>query len=245
MTIQEGSWEKSDNLVSYFKPIEGVNIFRVVGDPVTTFTHWVKTNLSSRVQKYSCAGKNNCPICNAGVDLLIRNCFLIYDRASQSVKIYEAPNEVFKNIKAYAADEDYGDVTKYDFKLTRSGQGLLTQYQVTPKRKQEPLTDEEMVKVTEAKKTVDWKKLYPSRTCEELEQVVENFTDEFKLEVEKKQAEKAQRKLEKAGASQATPAKTVAATAKPKASTAEDDSDFFDKSAESDDFDLNNLNWED
>lgn len=243
MTVQEGSWEKSDNLVPYFKPIEGTNIFRVVSQPVTTFSHWVRTAPSGRNQKFGCIGKETCPLCAAGVNLLVRNCFLVYDRGSHSVKIYEAPNEVFKAIKANAQDEEYGDVTKYDFKLTRSGQGLLTTYQVIPKRKQEPLTEEELAKVEEAKKTVDWKKLYPQKSIGELEQVVENFDPTFIEEIKKNQAEKAKRKAEKAGGA-APQMQTVAASKPARAEVASEEKDFFENTA-SDDFDLNDLNWGD
>jgi hypothetical protein len=247
MAVQEGSWEKSDDLLQYFKPNEGANIFRVASNPVTTYSHWVRTAPSGKNQKLSCPGKDTCPVCKAGVDLLIRNCFLILDRSSNSVKLYEAPQEVFKTIKANAQDEEYGDVTTYDFKLIRTGVKFQTKYQVIPSPKPKPLTDEENQKVDEAKGKLDWNKMYPPKTLDELQSIVENFSPDFVEEVKEKQAEKARFKASKEGGT--APQRPVAETqtvaaSKPAAKpvAVQDESEFFDNEAEKD-IDLNSMDW--
>ena len=58
----------------------------------------------------------------------------VYDYEDKQVKILEITQKsILKAIQSYAKDEDYGDPTGYDIKVTGTGEGLERRYLVTPK----------------------------------------------------------------------------------------------------------------
>jgi hypothetical protein len=61
---------------------------------------------------------------------------------TNEVKGFKFGWTVQKQIKAMVDDEEYGDPTKYDLKITKTGEKLTTKYSVLP-MKERPLTDEE------------------------------------------------------------------------------------------------------
>ena len=81
----------------------------------------------------------------------------VLDRETGEVKLLEKGNGLFKEIKKYAMNPEYGDPRQYDITITRTGSGLNTEYTVTPARQNTPLTDEEIRLYEESK--VDLAKL--------------------------------------------------------------------------------------
>ncbi|QHB48431.1 phosphoesterase [Geobacillus phage GBK1] len=81
----------------------------------------------------------------------------VLDRATGEVKLLEKGNGLFKELKKYAVNPEYGDLRQYDVTITRKGSGLNTEYTVTPARQNTPLTDEEIRLYEESK--VDLAKL--------------------------------------------------------------------------------------
>jgi len=68
----------------------------------------------------------------------------VLDRSDGQVKLLEKGNGLFKEIKKYALNPEYGDPRQYDITITRKGSGLNTEYTVTPARQNTPLTPEEL-----------------------------------------------------------------------------------------------------
>lgn len=65
--------------------------------------------------------------------------------------ILQLPVTAYKKIAAFAADADYGDPQNYNIKITRTGTGLDTEYNVVPSPKQVPLNQVEGAEDAEAK----------------------------------------------------------------------------------------------
>src|SRR3990167_4285809 len=58
----------------------------------------------------------------------------VFDYEDKEIKILEITQKsILKAIKSYANDEDYGNPTGYDIKVTGTGEGLERRYLVTPK----------------------------------------------------------------------------------------------------------------
>lgn len=67
----------------------------------------------------------------------------VIDRTDGQVKVLDKGLAVFRELKKYAQDAEYGDLRNYDVTVERSGEGLTTEYSVIPARSNTPLTDEE------------------------------------------------------------------------------------------------------
>ena len=75
-----------------------------------------------------------------------RFAWVVIDRADGEVKAYKAGVMVYKDVKKYATDEDWGDPTGYDFTIERTEeQGRY--YAVTPSPAKKPITEEEKKQV--------------------------------------------------------------------------------------------------
>jgi hypothetical protein len=68
----------------------------------------------------------------------------VLDRATGEVKLLDKGNGVFKELKKFALNPEYGDLRNYDVTITRKGSGLNTEYTVTPARQNTPLTEAEL-----------------------------------------------------------------------------------------------------
>lgn len=73
--------------------------------------------------------------------------WLAYDVEAEQIKVLNLPMTAYKQIAALARDEDYGDPTQYNLKLSRTGTGPSTAYTVTPSpKKSDPMTLSETIK---------------------------------------------------------------------------------------------------
>lgn len=242
---QLNDWnDTSSGSIKFFKPKEGNNSLRIVSSKfATTYTHWVKTAGSAKLSKATCVGKDKCPVCKAGIDLIVRNVFFILDRADGEIKLYEAPKDVFQQLKAFATHPDYGDLSNYDVNVQRSGSGLLTKYQVVASRKNNALSDEELEKVESTVNFETLNKLYPPKTVEQLQDMVDNLDPDFIVETEEKR-----RKRAEASGKEYTPILKPArqTTPPPKAAKAthvQDEAEFFGNSPTAEVEDLDELQW--
>jgi dTDP-D-glucose 4,6-dehydratase len=66
------------------------------------------------------------------------------------VKVLEVGKSVIKQIKLLAQDVEYGNPSKYDIRITKSGNGKDTRYTVTPSPAKTELTEEEKTAVENA-----------------------------------------------------------------------------------------------
>jgi len=114
----------------YMKFLKGDNAFRILSSPVVGFENW----------------KNGKPIRFRMTDTLPPASdfdndkfkhfwgLLVWNYNDSSVNILQlTQSSIINEITALAKDEDWGDPTKYDIKVTRVGDGLSTEYSVSPK----------------------------------------------------------------------------------------------------------------
>jgi hypothetical protein len=141
----------------------GANQIRVVGRPYQVSIHW-ENALDGTKRKIVCLGKN-CPLCKKGKVPMQRFQVLAINRKTNKVEILEGGPKIFGEIKQYAVDPDYGDPTKYDFKIKKEGSGRETKYTVMAAPKKSDLTAEELTMIENSKSLSDINK---PKTIEEI-----------------------------------------------------------------------------
>jgi hypothetical protein len=71
-----------------------------------------------------------------------RYAWLIYNHDEHKAQILKQSGTFFSSLAAIAKDVDYGDPTGYDLKVTRTGTGTETKYQIVPTPKTIELTED-------------------------------------------------------------------------------------------------------
>lgn len=109
---------------------------RIASDPLvfsSTFTKSEKTQVSTRYG------------------------WVVWNFNEDTAQVMVLPPTVFKSIFDLSVDDDWGDPTKYDLKITRSGVALKTRYTVNPVVAKEPLTvdQENQIKGINLKKALE------------------------------------------------------------------------------------------
>lgn len=130
-TIEEISSESS-SLGRYLNPskLEGEKRLRFFGEGITGFSAWTTDKKPIRWEtKPDSLPANIAPDMGGKVGTKRFLAGLVYDYEAQDFKILEITqrtlmDQLFKFIK----DEDYGDPTGYDIKISKSGQGKDTEY---------------------------------------------------------------------------------------------------------------------
>lgn len=133
----------------YVKLQPGVNTMRLLGLPFETEVHWEETNDGSK-KRIVCSGMG-CPICKAGHVPQKKFQVLVIDRSDAKIKILEGGSSIFRQIKDYAMDPDYGDPTKYDVKIKKEGSGRETKYSIMASPNKGSITQEEAALLEGAK----------------------------------------------------------------------------------------------
>lgn len=95
---------------------------------VSIFEH--SEQLGGKLRHIPCLGKE-CPLCQAGLKPSLRSYALIIDREDDTVKVFKMSKTVAYQLKSLI--EEYGDITKRDFKVYRQGEKNNTSYQFFPK----------------------------------------------------------------------------------------------------------------
>lgn len=156
----------SGEATPYVKLQTGENRMRVVGLPYEVEVHWEDT-VDGQKKRIVCLGVG-CPICKAGHVPQKKFQVLVIDRTDNKLKILEGGNSIFRQIKDYAMDEDFGDPTKYDIKIKKEGSGRETKYTIMASPKKSELTQEETALLDGAKTLSEINK---PKTLEELTQL--------------------------------------------------------------------------
>lgn len=68
--------------------------------------------------------------------------WLVYNQDLKQPQILQQSARFFNSVAALAQDDEWGDPTGYDIKVTRQGTGLDTTYNVMPSANREPLSKE-------------------------------------------------------------------------------------------------------
>lgn len=150
----------------YIKLVPGINVMRVVGLPYETEIHWEET-IDGAKKRLVCSGVG-CPICKAGHVPQKKFQVLVIDRTDNKLKILEGGNSIFRQIKDYAMDPEYGDPSKYDIKIKKEGTGRETKYTIVASPKKTELTAEESALLKDAKTLSD---LNRPKTLDEIQQL--------------------------------------------------------------------------
>jgi len=125
--------EANKNSTSILKLKDGesteIRIIVPLKDLVSVYEHTEKIN--GKWFNVRCLGKENCPLCKAGKYASFKTYIPVYDFKDEKVKIFKASKTVGTTIVGLA--EEYGDLTKRNFKILRQGEGKQTIYQFFPR----------------------------------------------------------------------------------------------------------------
>lgn len=135
-------WDEADvsTQKDFMDLVEGSNVVRIFTKPYQAIVHWVKDS-SGVNRKIKCAIEN-CPLCKKGIKTQCRWYVGVINRTSGLPKILEISSQIFRGIKEYHDDADYGDVTQYDINIKRGPAKSNPLYHVMAK-KIKPLTEDE------------------------------------------------------------------------------------------------------
>jgi hypothetical protein len=106
-------------LIRFITPVEEI---------VSIFEH--SEQLAGGWKNIPCLGKE-CPLCEVGQKPSLRSYALIIDREDDTVKVFKMSKTVAQQLISLI--QEYGDITKRDFKVYRQGEKTNTSYQFFPK----------------------------------------------------------------------------------------------------------------
>lgn len=145
----EGTQTTGGDDTRRMKFIVGTNVIRIVEDNFEdAWVHYFKNDEGDK-RRAICLGKGKCPLCGKKKKATHRFYFNIIDRKEQKetgetkIKVMEVGKMIYDQVRDLALDEEYGDPTQYNLKITRTGEGLKTKYSVRASNKQFGLTKEE------------------------------------------------------------------------------------------------------
>jgi hypothetical protein len=131
----------------YTKFEQGENRVRILSKPLVGLLYWVDAN-GNPVAKGAKPQSGNKPvrkpyksIIPMGADVKEFQAFVVWNYTSQKIEIMELTQKgLMKTITNYARDEKWGDPRQYDFKISRKGSALDTEYtmMVDPKEPVDP-----------------------------------------------------------------------------------------------------------
>ena len=112
----------------YMKLQEGANKFRVLSEAITGYEVWTVDNKPVRFRDYP----KTMPA-NIRADTKVKHfwAFAVWNYAEEAVQILEITQTSIRDqMYDYYKLEEYGEPTKYDLNINRSGEGLETSYTV-------------------------------------------------------------------------------------------------------------------
>lgn len=137
----EVDWNDADvnegGKTQFMKLEQGTSKFRIMGNPVQFYTHWVETKDGKK-------SKINSPVSSpellqkledAGFKRKPRWVLKVLDRSDDEFKILEIGPQIYNGIKTYYNDPEWGKVTRYDIKVIRAKAGVQPLYTVAPSPK--------------------------------------------------------------------------------------------------------------
>jgi len=141
------------NVSNYMKLDTGANKFRVMGSAVVGMMYW-KTVDGQRKPQRKHMGE---PIPAQDIEVNPKSgepekikhfwAFAVWNYKAEKIQILEITQKTIMNqIKAYTENEDWGDPKNFDLTITKSGEGLETEYSViaSPHKKCDPKAVQEM-----------------------------------------------------------------------------------------------------
>lgn len=130
----------------YMKLEEGENKIRILSRPILGWEDWKDT----KPIRFKYKDRPEKPI---NPEKPIRHfwSFIVYNYANQEIQIlHVTQSSIKKAIEALCADSEWGSPHQYDLKITKSGEGMKTEYSINPSP-HKPITDEMRKKFKERK----------------------------------------------------------------------------------------------
>lgn len=130
------NYEQPQSGGHYMKFVKGDNKFRILSRPIVGWIDWK----DKKPYRFTMKNKPDKPMEKGPIKHFWA--FLVWNYIEQAVQILEiTQTSIQKNIGDLSKDEDWLAPFDYDIKVIRKGDGLETEYSVTPSPKR-PLTDE-------------------------------------------------------------------------------------------------------
>ena len=121
-----------NNAGSYFKPVKGSNNkVRILSDkPLHGFVQWTEDN---RPMRWSYGMNKPEAVYQEGTRPRKFLACAVWNYATESVQLWEiTQSSVINSLDDITRDADYGHPNRYDLKISRTGEGLETQYRLIP-----------------------------------------------------------------------------------------------------------------
>ena len=130
--VSEGSFAKLE---------KGENRFRILSDIVSGFEYW-KILPDGKKAPVRSKSPVDMDFSDIPPNEKVRNFWIFAVWKDERVQVLEITQKsIQKAISSFISDEDYGDTLNYDIVINRTGDGLDTEYTITPKPPRE-LSDE-------------------------------------------------------------------------------------------------------
>lgn len=141
----------------FMRLVKGSNQFRVMTQPVIGYEVWEESAEGRKPHRFHTFQEAvNSPY--AGDKIKHFWAFAVWNYSTKQIQVLQITQKsIMKAIEALHADEDWGDPLTYDLVVTRTGDGMDTEYTVQPKPKK-PVTNE-MTEALKASK-VDLESLF-------------------------------------------------------------------------------------
>lgn len=125
----------------FMKLTKGTNQFRVLTEPVIGYEVWEETTEGKKPHRFKDFKEAvNSPY--AGDKIKHFWAFAVWNYQAKQVQVLQIIQKtIMKAIEALHADEDWGSPLNYDLVVTRTGDGMETEYTVQPKP-QKPVANE-------------------------------------------------------------------------------------------------------
>lgn len=120
---------------NYMKFKDGENTFRILSSAITGFEYWTLDNKPVRLTEKPDKTPSDIKLDKDGKPTKIRHfwAFVVYNENEKAIQILEVTqSSIQEGIKALVDNKKWGNPTKYDITVSRSGEGLETEYQVIP-----------------------------------------------------------------------------------------------------------------
>lgn len=116
---------------NYFKPQDGDNRVRVLTNFEIGWQYWTLDNKPVRLREQPKTMPTNVRVNENGSWIKEIWLSVVWDYETRKVAIWEITQASIKDaIFTYEKDADYGDVKKYDLKISKKGQKLDTKYSI-------------------------------------------------------------------------------------------------------------------
>ena len=118
----------------YMKFKQGDNRFRVLSSAIVGWESWIDEGGKRKPLRWKMDVRKS--VEEIGDDPKHFWAFVVWNYDAEKVQVLELTQKgIMATIKNLTQDEDWGDPKEYDIVVNREGEGLETQYQVTPKPK--------------------------------------------------------------------------------------------------------------